>query len=147
MREITFSGDDSELAQVMRTLEDELDATACVGKERMQLQIAVEEICVNILRHAFPGGASAATFQVETESDTHRIVIRFIDDGAPFNPLTHEDPDTALTADEREVGGLGILLAKKNVDSMDYEYRDGKNILTMTKIYAGRDSALGEREK
>ena len=61
------------------------------------------------------------------------VVITFIDGGTPYNPLEKEDPDITLSAEEREIGGLGIFMVKKSMDSIDYEYKDGQNILRITK--------------
>jgi len=61
------------------------------------------------------------------------VSITFIDSGVPYNPLEHEDPDVTLGAEERPVGGLGILIVKSKMDSVDYRYEDGKNILTIRK--------------
>ena len=52
----------------------------------------------------------------------------------PFDPLEREDPDVTLSAEERDVGGLGILMTKKLMDEVSYEYRDGKNVLTLKKL-------------
>ena len=63
------------------------------------------------------------------------VVMTFIDGGKPYNPLEKADPDTTLDIDERDIGGLGIFLVKKNVDEIAYEYADGKNILRMKKFF------------
>ena len=61
------------------------------------------------------------------------IALTFIDNGVPYNPLEKEDPDTTLSAEDRKIGGLGIYMVKKNMDEMEYEYSEGKNILSMKK--------------
>ena len=61
------------------------------------------------------------------------MTIQFLDNGKPYNPLEKEDPDVTLSAEERSIGGLGIFMVKKSMDSLDYEYQDGKNILTIKK--------------
>ena len=65
--------------------------------------------------------------------DPKTVTIQFEDSGVPFDPLAKKDADTTLSADEREIGGLGILMVKKSMDQMAYERRDGKNILTIQK--------------
>ena len=55
------------------------------------------------------------------------------DKGVPFDPLKKPDPDVTLSAEDREIGGLGIFIAKKTMDSLHYAYENGENILTMTK--------------
>ena len=65
--------------------------------------------------------------------EDNTAVITLIDGGIPYDPLAKEDPDVTLSAEEREIGGLGIFMAKKNMDEMTYKYEDGKNILTCRK--------------
>ncbi len=59
--------------------------------------------------------------------------ITFADSGIPYDPLKREDPDVLLSAEDREIGGLGIFMVKKTMDDMFYEYRDGQNLLTIRK--------------
>ena len=61
------------------------------------------------------------------------VVITFIDDGVPYDPLAKDDPDTSLSAEERQIGGLGIYMVKKTMDDISYEYKDGRNILKIRK--------------
>ena len=61
------------------------------------------------------------------------MVVTFIDNGKAYNPLAKEDPDVALAAEEREIGGLGIYMVKKSMDEISYEYKDGQNILRIKK--------------
>lgn len=62
-----------------------------------------------------------------------QIVVTFIDNGVPYDPLEKEDPDVTLNAEQREIGGLGIYMVKKTMDEIDYEYKDGQNILRIKK--------------
>ena len=62
-----------------------------------------------------------------------QVTIQFLDSGKPFDPLARPDADTSLSAEERDIGGLGILMVKKSMDDVGYEYRDGCNILTLKK--------------
>ena len=57
----------------------------------------------------------------------------FKDKGMPYNPLAKEDPDTTLSAAERQIGGLGVFMVKTMMDSVDYRYEDGSNVFTMSK--------------
>ena len=61
-----------------------------------------------------------------------------MDHGRPFNPLEKEDADITLSAEERDIGGLGILMVKKRMDAVDYKYEDGQNILTIQKYINAR---------
>ena len=67
------------------------------------------------------------------DEESRTITFRMTDKGVPFDPLQKPDPDITLSADEREIGGLGIFITKKTMDSISYAYENGENILTMTK--------------
>ena len=93
-----------------------------------QMNIAVDEIFSNIARYS---GASSA--QVACGLENGRAVLRFTDDGAPYDPTQQKDPDVTLSAEERDIGGLGVFMVKKFMDSMLYQRADGKNVLTLIK--------------
>lgn len=98
-----------------------------------QIDLAVEEIFVNIAHYS---GSEEAVINCTYEVSGAGIGILqivFIDSGKPFNPLEKEDPDITLSAEERNIGGLGIFLTKKFMDSVDYEYFAGKNTLKIRK--------------
>ena len=109
-----------------------LEAADCPPKKLFQIDLAVEEIFVNIAHYAYGDGKGRAEVQAEIEDNT--FTVTFKDSGKPFDPLKHSDPDTTLGSEERGIGGLGILLVKKNMDEVSYDYADGKNIFTMRKI-------------
>ena len=110
-----------------------LEEGGCPMKIRMQIMMAVEEIFVNIVNYAYGPGTGTATVRVEISEHPGRAAITFIDQGVPYDPLAKTDPDVTLSAEEREIGGLGIFLVKKMMDDVVYEYKDGKNILTLIK--------------
>ena len=83
--------------------------------------------------HASKADDTDADAHAEDASARKAIALTFIDEGVPYNPLEKEDPDTTLSAEDRKIGGLGIYMVKKNMDEMEYEYSDGKNILSMKK--------------
>lgn len=93
-----------------------------------QIDLAVEEIFVNIAHYS---GAAEAIINCSFEND--KLEITFSDSGVPFNPLAKPDPDLTLNAEEREIGGLGIFLTKKFMDTVSYEYKDGMNCLRIIK--------------
>jgi anti-sigma regulatory factor (Ser/Thr protein kinase) len=99
----------------------------------MQINIAVDQLCSNIARYAYEPEKGPATVRVEVDPDSPEVVITFLDHGKPYNPLENEDPDITLSAEERGIGGLGIFMVKKTMDEIEYEYRDGKNILRVKK--------------
>lgn len=96
------------------------------------LHLVVEEIVVNIVNYAYPVGADGEV-SIDVIATPSAIELSFSDCGVPFNPLEKEDPDTTLSAEERPIGGLGIFLVKQMMDSVNYRYEDGRNILTTTK--------------
>ena len=103
-------------------------------KALTQLDVAVEEVFVNIANYAYTPDKGDAIIEAEI-SDGALLTLRFIASGKAFDPLAAEDPDVTLSAEERGIGGLGIFLTKKFMDSVEYERKDGKNILTMTKKF------------
>ena len=121
------------LPNVLEYIDSELEKMDCPFKVQMQIDIAVEEIFVNIASYAYAPDTGKATIKIESDTDEPQVKIIFIDQGVPYDPLKKQDPDVTLSADEREIGGLGIFMVKKSMDDMFYEYKDGQNILTIVK--------------
>jgi sigma-B regulation protein RsbU (phosphoserine phosphatase) len=97
-----------------------------------RLQLAVEETVVNVIDYAYPIGINGdITVKMMWNGNTLKIVV--VDTGVMFDPTLVETPDTSLMVEERRVGGLGIHLVRKLMDSVNYEREDGKNILTLAK--------------
>lgn len=99
---------------------------------RRSVSVAIDEILSNTVRHGFagrPGGA--LTIEVELGADRLGVVIT--DDGEPFDPFTAAPPDTGLSVEERQAGGLGIHLVRQLMDEAGYERRDGRNVVTLAK--------------
>lgn len=126
-----FPADDKVLLEVLALVENELNRVDCPMKAIMGITVCVEEIFVNIAHYAYPFGEGDMTLEADIEDGV--LSLTFVDSGIPFDPLAKEDPDITLPAEERDVGGLGILMVKKVMDTVNYERRDGKNILSMTK--------------
>lgn len=136
MKKMTVKADTCNLSLVLQCVDEELEAVGCSMKIQMQVDIAVEEMFVNVANYAYYPGEGDVEVVVETEEnpdDVKKIKIVFTDQGKPFNPLEQQVPDTTLSAEKRQIGGLGIFIARKNMDEMTYEYRDGRNILTMSR--------------
>ena len=104
--------------------------TECPAKVQNQIGIAVDEIFSNIARYAYHPETGGATVRVAVDEN---ITIEFEDSGIAYNPLTEENPDTTLSAEERELGGLGIFMVKNLMDSVEYRREGNKNILTIRK--------------
>ena len=133
VKELTVEAKLENLDEVLGFVDGCLEEMDCSMKTQLQIDVAVEEIFVNIASYAYPSGIGSATIRVEAMEDPRTAAITFYDHGIPYNPLEKEDPDVTLSAEERKIGGLGIFMVKKSMDDMRYEYRDGMNILQITK--------------
>ena len=121
------------LDTVLKFVDDILDGCGCSPKIQRQLNIAVEELFVNIANYAYDKVNGMVTVQVSVYEAPLRVEITFIDNGKQYDPLSKPDPDITLHATKRNIGGLGIFMVKKNMDYVCYEYKDGKNILLLKK--------------
>lgn len=100
---------------------------------QFKLRLSIEEAVENVVRYAYDGGIGWLEADIHFDQDALLLTIELRDAGTPFNPLEKEDPDVTKRAEDREVGGLGIFLCKKMMDSIEYRYENGNNVLTMTK--------------
>ena len=131
--EINIEATKDNLPKVMDFVNSHLEEADCSVKTRMDIELAVEEIFINIANYAYAPGTGDATIRVEVSGDPATAEITLMDQGKPYNPLEKEDPDVTLPAEERRIGGLGIFLTRKLMDELKYEHTDGSNILTMKK--------------
>ena len=131
--EMDIEADIDNLQKVIDFVDLHLDTVSCPMKSKMQLDLAVEEIFVNIAKYAYAPSKGRATVRVEVCDNPVTVSITFIDRGVPYDPLKKVDPDVTLSANEREIGGLGIFMTKKIMDDISYEYKGGQNILTLKK--------------
>lgn len=125
-----------QLEPVQEFVNGVLEQYGCTPRMLFQLDVAIEEIFVNIAHYAYsymPNGEGDAIIRCRVGGEPLGVSIQFIDHGQPFNPLEKEDADITLSAEERDIGGLGILMVKKSMDAVDYKYEDGSNILTIQK--------------
>ena len=133
MKELTVKAATENLDEVTRFVDEELESADCSMKVQMQVELAVEEIFVNIANYAYSPEVGTATVSVELTDDGALLRIVFKDNGTPYDPLAKEDPDVTLSAQDRSIGGLGIYMTKKSMDNVSYEYKDGQNVLTLEK--------------
>lgn len=133
VKEITLLAVTENVEKVTDFINNELDQYECPMKSRMQIDIAIDELFSNVASYAYGNERGNITVRMFVDKDPLAVNISFIDDGKPYNPLDKEDPDISLSADERDIGGLGIFLVKKSMDDMSYEYKEGQNILTIKK--------------
>ena len=129
----TFPAKIDALADVLAFVEETLESVDCPMKTQTAVCVAIEEVFVNIAHYAYPEGDGDMTLQIGFDTETRLVTFRMADQGIPFDPLEKPDPDITLAADQREIGGLGIFIAKKTMDSLRYTYENGENILTMIK--------------
>lgn len=121
------------LDRVLQYVDAALEIMGCSMKNQIQIDMAVEELFVNIAHYAYKGTVGDAVIIAGPDPKSGILRITFRDWGIPFDPLAKTDPDISLSVEEREIGGLGIFMAKKVMDTMDYRYENGQNVLTMTK--------------
>ena len=132
-KELTLEATLENIPAVTDFVNEELETLDCPMKAQMQIDIAIDELFGNIAHYAYDPATGPATVRVEVERDPLAVVVTFIDNGKPYAPLAADDPDTTLSAEARKEGGLGVFLVKKTMDDVNYEYRDGKNILRIKK--------------
>ena len=133
MKELTIAATVENIETVTDFINEQLESLDCPMKAQMQIDIAIDELFGNIAHYAYNPEIGQATVRVEVIEEPLSVVITFIDNGVPYDPLAKADPDTTLSADEREIGGLGIYMVKKSMDDITYEYKDGQNILAIKK--------------
>ena len=133
MKELVIEAKPENLEKVLSFVDQSMDEFGSSLKAKMQMDIAVEEIFVNIANYAYRPDTGYAFIRLETSDDPTTVTVTFKDTGMPYDPLAKPDPDITLSAEERQIGGLGIFMAKKSVDDIRYEYKNGENILSISK--------------
>ena len=133
MKELTVKATVENIEKVTDFINAELEELECPMKAMVQIDVAIDELFSNIARFAYDNGTGSATVTFEVSENPLAAKITFIDNGKPFNPLERDDPDITLSAEERSIGGLGIFMVKKTMNSMNYEFKNGQNILTIIK--------------
>lgn len=128
--------------KVTAFVEEELENNEVDMKSSTQITIALEEIYVNIAHYAYSKtdadgnvipNTGTGPMKLSIDVSSEQVLMTFEDKGIPYNPLEKADPDITLSAEERDIGGLGIYMVKQSMDDVVYEHRDGKNILTLVK--------------
>ena len=123
------------LPQVLEFVDEKLEAKECPMPVKIQVDIAVEEIFANIASYAYNPETGPAIIEVEVKDEPLSVELTFIDKGVQYDPLARQDPDVTLSAEERDIGGLGIFMVKQSMDNVEYEYKNGKNILRIKKNF------------
>ena len=133
VKEKIFSATKDSLSEVIAFTEECLESFDCSMKNSMTICVAVEEIFINIANYAYSDGNGNASLSFGFDKNERIMTLVIKDNGIPFNPLEKAEPDITLSADDREIGGLGIFITKKTMDTVCYSYENGQNVLTMTK--------------
>ena len=134
MKEITLKAEIGNIPQVIAFIEEQLETAGCPLRAQMQIDVAVDELFSNISRYAYVPETGEATVRFAYDAAKKAVLITFIDSGVPFNPLERSAPDTHVPLERRSIGGLGIHLVRNTMDGMEYEYKDGRNVLTIRKL-------------
>lgn len=133
MTKMTLAARLENIPRVTAFINEQLESLGCPVKIQMQIDLAIDEIFGNIARYAYGKEQGDATVRFDFEASTRTVTITFMDRGMPFDPLKKADPDVTLSAEEREIGGLGIFLVKKTMDKLEYRFEPPMNILTLYK--------------
>lgn len=133
MTEKNFPAKDEALDDVIAFTEENLESFGCPMKTTIAICVAIEEIFVNVAHYAYPDTEGDVKLSIDYDAQNALVTLEISDCGVRFDPLQKEDPDITLSAEEREIGGLGIFITKKTMDSISYRFENEKNILTMIK--------------
>ena len=133
MMDKTFPAKVEALSDVLGFVDQTLESYECPMKIQTAVCVAIEEVFVNVAHYAYGEGGGNLTLSIGFDTESRKITFRMTDKGVPFDPLKKPDPDITLSAEDRELGGLGIFIAKKTMDTVTYAYKNGENILTMIK--------------
>ena len=129
----TFPAKIEALSDVIGFVEETLESYECSLKVQTAICVAIEEVFVNVAHYAYADGEGDMALSISFEEESRTVTFCVADKGVPFDPLEKPDPDITLSAEEREIGGLGIFITKKTMDSVTYAYENGENLLTMIK--------------
>lgn len=131
--EITVPAIIENVEKVTAFVNAELEKINCPAKAKAEIDIAIDELFSNIANYAYNPEIGKATVKFEVQKNPMAVIITFMDNGKPYDPLKREDPNVTLSVAERQIGGLGIFMVKKSMDSVEYEYKDNHNILRIKK--------------
>ncbi len=133
MKELTLDAKVENIPALTAFVDEWLEGLDCPIRAQMQIDVAVDEIFSNIAQYAYGPEGGSARILLEFDAADRTARITFIDGGVAYNPLAKADPDVTLSAEERDIGGLGIFLVKKTMDAMAYRREDNRNMLTIHK--------------
>ena len=133
MMKKTFPAKIDALSDVLGFVEGTLEGYECPMKTQTAICVAIEEVFVNVAHYAYGDGEGDMKLGIGFDPVSRAVIFRMTDKGTPFNPLQKPDPDITLSAEDRDIGGLGIFITKKTMDQVIYAYENDENVLTMIK--------------
>lgn len=119
------------LAVISDFIVDSMREFGLADRKIFEVQLAVDEACSNIINYGYTDTGDMGMINIICSTRKNEVEIVISDAGTPFDPTSVQPPDLAANLEERDIGGLGIHFIKTMVDELTYEYRDGKNVLTM----------------
>lgn len=131
-RRLVLPNDVQEIPKLAGFIDEFCETCGIDMSTTMSLNLAIEEAVVNVMDYAYPNGGKGDVYiEAECDNDVMTFIIR--DNGIPFDPTKASEVDTTLSAEERPIGGLGIHLVRTIMDTEEYSYTDGQNVLTLKK--------------
>ncbi len=140
-RKLTVPGNIADLPAILAFVEQACEQAGVDPALYLDLQLAVEEACCNVIEHAYAG--MGGEFSVIIETHGRDVVITLRDRGRPFDPEQVAEPDIHRPLAERRIGGLGMHLMYQLMDSVRFAFSDGGNTLVMVKWNAVHDDVAG----
>lgn len=136
MKKLKILAKVENLDEVIDFINEQLNQVGCSTEMKNEIDLAAEELFVNIARYAYPSdNMGNAVIQTSITTEPKTLKLTFIDWGIPYNPLERSDPNVkAIPLEKRRNGGMGIYIVKKSMDDIAYQYTDGKNILRISKV-------------
>ena len=131
-RRLVLPNDVQEVPKLAGFIDEFCETCGIDMSTTMSLNLAIEEAVVNVMDYAYPNGGKGDVYiEAGCDNDVMTFIIR--DNGIPFDPTKASEVDTTLSAEERPIGGLGIHLVRTIMDTEEYSYKDGQNVLTLKK--------------
>ena len=131
MDKIVLESKMENIKKVIEFVNSKIEKCNFKEKEKLEINIAIDELFGNIVKYAYGEEVGIVEVQVKVKENPLEVEITFIDSGTKYNPLEREEPNIEANLNERKIGGLGIFIARKLMDEIKYEYKDGKNVLSI----------------
>lgn len=132
MGKITLAAKSENLPRFLEYIKEEARRAGFSDKGVHDIQLAAEEAVVNVINYAYPAG-KGGDIELSCALKEGALEIQIADSGIPFNPLERAEPDINAPLAERGIGGLGIYMFRRLMDTVAYRREDDRNILTLLK--------------